>query len=135
MLSSLSTEVTSVPVPPIDIIETLGGAELGVTSRTKKAGQKFALILILPPLLVGDQQTIIDVLYIKSENMLSILICIIIDLLYCTFLTMSSESCTLTIRTVSVLQYKNTTSSLMHRHALLHENTMILRFFEKILTK
>ena len=60
---SLPTEVTSVPVP-IDIVETLG-AELGVTMRTKKASQKFALILILPPQLVGDQQTITDVLYIK----------------------------------------------------------------------
>ena len=45
IMLSLSTEATSVPVP-IDIIETLG-AELGVTMRTKKASQKFALILMI----------------------------------------------------------------------------------------
>ena len=51
IMLSLSTEVTSVPIP-IDIIETLG-AEVGVTMRTKKAIRYW-----FPPSLLDQEQVV-----------------------------------------------------------------------------
>ena len=51
IMLSLSTEVTSVPIP-IDIIETLG-AESGVTMRTKKAIRYW-----FPPSLLDQEQVV-----------------------------------------------------------------------------